>query len=120
MAKTEIVTPSAFIITEEAVGIYIPNGSYADVTDMAGKSVYELLRNYAWALRQRNDLLAQRETLVVEMGAAQHARVQAQRKLADAKAAFKTALAVLNEAEVEVAVTVAGEFVHEPPHAPAD
>lgn len=103
MGKTYITAGSDYIITEEALGTYTPNGSYADISDMAGKSVLELLRNYAWTLRQRNDLLAQREDRAIELGAAHHARVQAQRKLIDAKAAFKKALAALNEAEIEAA-----------------
>lgn len=99
MSKHEIVTASAFVITKESLGEYTPNGSYADISDMAGKTVLELMRALAWTLRQRNDLLTERKELTVSMGAAQHARVQAERKLVDAKAAFKASLALVNEEE---------------------
>lgn len=97
MGKTEIVTASAFIVTADAIGAYTPNESFADISDLAGKTVQEILQAHAWVLRQRNDLLAERENLSVELGAAQHARVQAQRKLIDAKKAFKLSLEELSE-----------------------
>lgn len=103
MGKTEIVTATSFVVTAEAIGTYTPNQSFADISDLAGKTVQEILQAHAWVLRQRNDLLAERETLTVELGAAQHARVQAQRKLADAKKAFKLALAELAEIDAPVA-----------------
>jgi hypothetical protein len=99
MGKTEIVTASAFVVTAEAIATSTGdlNSNYADVSDLAGRTVDALLRELAWARRAQKGLSEDKERLSVEMGQARHARVQAERKLQDTKAAFRISLAALSD-----------------------
>lgn len=97
MGKTEIVTASAYVVTAEAIASSTGhlNNNFADVSDMAGRTVDALLRDLAWSRRAQKALVADKERLSRELGQAQHARVQAERKFQDARAAFRTSLKAL-------------------------
>jgi hypothetical protein len=99
MSNHEIVTASAFIVTAEAIATSTGhlNNNFADVSDMAGRTVDALLREIAWARRVQKGLIADKEQLSREIGQAEDARVQAERKLHDTKAAFKISLKALAE-----------------------
>ncbi|MEO3931393.1 hypothetical protein WMO79_01080 [Micrococcaceae bacterium Sec7.4] len=97
MGKTEIVTASAYVVTAEAIASSTGhlNNNFADVSDMAGRTVDALLREIAWARRVQKGLIADKERLSREIGQADDARVQAESTLQDTKAAFKISLKAL-------------------------